>query len=117
MKVDARKVIKLEKLPHRAEIVLYFEDKTSKTEGFLFGKPPTRLSGNLHEQLSLTMGPKGTIMAYPPFNQSSHEGIFVAGDCASPIHTIATAQASGTNAGAGATLQLQADTWNQAPIF
>jgi thioredoxin reductase len=117
MKVDARKIIRLEKSPVRAEVTLHFDDEQSKTEGFLFGKPPTKLRGDLHKQLGLALTPKGTILVNPPFNQTSLEGIFAAGDCASLMQTVTTAQASGTNAGAGAPLQLQAEMWGQAPIF
>ncbi|KAF2014416.1 FAD/NAD(P)-binding domain-containing protein [Aaosphaeria arxii CBS 175.79] len=117
MEIDARKITRVEKSPTRAEVTLYFKDGVSKTEGFLFGKPPTKLRGDLHTQLGLAMTPKGTIVVNPPFNQTSMKGIFAAGDCASPMQTVTTAQASGTNAGAGAPLQLQAEMWEQTPIF
>lgn len=117
MEVDARKIARLEKSLKRAEVTLHFEDGQSKTEGFLFGKPLAVLRGDLHKQLGLALTPKGTIVVNPPFNETSMKGVFAAGDCASPMQTVTTAQATGTNAGAGAPLQLQAEMWGQAPIF
>jgi thioredoxin reductase len=117
MKVDPRKVVKLEKAPSRSEIVLHFEDGLRTTEGFLAHKPQSKLRGNLHEQLNLALGPKGTVLANPPFNQSSLKGAFVAGDVSSPMQTATTALASGTSTGAGAPLQIQAEMWNQKPLF
>jgi gliotoxin/aspirochlorine biosynthesis thioredoxin reductase len=117
MKVDSREITKLEKGPERSEIVLYFLDGTSLTEGFLAHKPNSKLRGDLHEQLGLEMGPKGTVVAKPPFNQSSIKGVFVAGDMASPMQTVTMAQAMGTSTGAGAPLQIQAEMWNQTPLF
>jgi thioredoxin reductase len=117
MKVDARKISKFQKAPEKAEIILHFDNGESTTEGFLAHKPRSKLRGNLHEQLGLAMGPKGTILANPPFNQSSVKGVFVAGDCATPMQTVTNAQATGTSAGAGAPLQIQAEKWNQTPLF
>jgi thioredoxin reductase len=117
MKVDARKITKLDKAPHRSEVVLYFEDGSQVTEGFLAHKPKSRMRGNLHEQLGLSIGPQGTVIVNPPFNQASMKGVFVAGDLSSPAQTITMALATGTFAGAGAPLQIQAEMWKQPAIF
>lgn len=117
MKVDARKIVNLRKSSKRSEIILHFDDGQSKLEGFLAHKPVSRLRGDLHDQLGLAIGPKGTILAQPPFNQCSVKGVYVAGDCSSPMQTVTMAQATGTSSGAGAPLQIQAEMWNQTPLF
>ncbi|KAL1604773.1 hypothetical protein SLS60_004313 [Paraconiothyrium brasiliense] len=117
MKVDSRKIVKLEKPGKRSGVIIHTEDGSSKVEGFLAHKPKSRLRGSLHEQLGLDLGPKGTIASKPPFGQSNVKGLFVAGDMSTPMQTVTMAQATGTSAGAGAPLQLQAEMWNQTPIF
>ncbi|KAH8888272.1 FAD/NAD(P)-binding domain-containing protein [Thozetella sp. PMI_491] len=117
MAVDSRKITRLEKGPERAQVVLHFEDGTSKTEAFLAHKPSTILRGNLHEQLGLAISPAKTIVVNPPFNQTSVKHVFAAGDCASPMHTVTAAMHSGTCSGGGASLLVQAETYNQQPIF
>lgn len=117
MKVDSRKILRLEKPRKDSGIVIHTEDGLTTEEAFLVHKPKSRLRGKLHEQLGLELGQKGTIASKPPFNQSSVTGLFVAGDMSTVQQTATMAQATGTSAGAGAPLQLQAETWNQTPIF
>jgi thioredoxin reductase len=117
MKVESRKIVQLEKNPNASGIIIHHEDGCIAIEGFVAHKPKSRLRGGLHEQLDLQSGPKGTIAAKPPFNQSSMKDVFIAGDMASLMQTATMAQATGTSAGAGAPLQLQAEMWNQMPIF
>lgn len=117
MTVDSKKIKKLVKGPDRSQIVLHFEDDTSKTEAFLAHKPKTKLRGTLHEQLGLEVTPQGNIKVNPPFNQTSLKGVFAAGDCSSPMQTVTAALHSGTCTGGGAPLQIQAETFNQPALF
>lgn len=117
MSVDSKKITKLVKSPERARIMLEFEDGTSTTEAFLAHKPKTILRGDLAQQLGCELSPKQTVVINPPFNQTSIKGVFAAGDCASPMATVTNAMNSGTCAGGGAPLQIQAETYNQKCIF
>jgi thioredoxin reductase len=117
MKADSRKIVKLEKALERAQVTLHFADGTTTTEAFLAHKPKMRLKGDLATQLGLDTSPQGTIKINPPFNQTSVKGVFAAGDCASPMQTVTSALLSGTCAGGGAPLQIQAQMYNQRPLF
>lgn len=117
MTVESRKIEKLAKAPERSQIVLHFEDGTSKTEAFLAHKPKTKLRGSLHEQLQLEVAPQGNIKVSPPFNQTTARGVFAAGDCSSPMQTVTAALHSGTCTGGGAPLQIQAEAFNQPALF
>lgn len=48
IKVDSRTISRLEKGPHRAEIILHFSDGSRAVEGFIAHKPKCQLSGTLH---------------------------------------------------------------------
>lgn len=116
MKVEPRKIAKLVKAQERSKVEIHFEDGTSKTEAFVAHKPKFALRGDLHQQLGLQLSPAGTIVVSPPFNQTGVKGIFAAGDCASPMHTVTQALHSGTCAGGSAPLQVQAESWNQKSL-
>ncbi|KAH8687709.1 hypothetical protein BGZ60DRAFT_522359 [Tricladium varicosporioides] len=117
MKADPRNISKLTKGPNSSEVVIHFEDGTTKTEGFLSHKPKSKLRGDLANQLGLEINDKGVIQVYPPFNETSVSGVFACGDCAAPMQTVTQAIYSGTLCGAGAPLQLQAETYGQKPLF
>ncbi|KAH9888160.1 FAD/NAD(P)-binding domain-containing protein [Xylariomycetidae sp. FL2044] len=117
MTVDSRKIAKLVKGPKAAEVIVHFEDGSSTTEGFIAHKPKSRLRGNLAEQLGVEITAQNTLQTNPPFNQTNVRGVFAAGDCASPMHTVTGALNAGCAAGAAAPLQIQAETYNQEPLF
>ena len=117
MKIDPRRIKKLQKGLNRSEVIIYFEDGTTKVEGFIGHKPKFQLRGLLHEQIGLEITPQGTVKVTPPFNQTSIPGVFACGDMISPMQTVTQALASGSAAGAGAAVQLQADQLGQKPIF
>lgn len=117
MTVEGKKIKKLSKGPDRAQMVIEFDDGTSKNEAFLAHKPTTKLRGSLAQQLGLPLTPMGTIKVNPPFSQTDLKGVFAAGDCASPMQTITGALYSGTCTGGGAPLQIQAEELNQTAIF
>lgn len=128
MTVEPRKIARLAKGPERAQVTIHFLDgddssSSSKTEAFLAHKPKTKLrSSGLARQLGLELllAPTGTgttVKVSPPFNQTSVRGVFAAGDCATPLQTVTAALYSGTCAGGGAPLQIQAETYNQPALF
>ena len=117
MNVDSRRIQKLSKAPHGAELVIHFEDGSKKTEGFLAHKPKGQMRGSFAQQLGLELTPQGTVKVNPPFNQTSVKGVFACGDISSPIQTITQALYAGTLCGGGAPLQLQAEQLNQKSLF
>ena len=118
MKVDSRRIAKFTKGPSKAEVIIHFEDGTTKTEAFIAHKPKSQLRArNLIEELGVEVTPQGTMKASPPFNQTNVPGIFVGGDAASPMQTVTQAIMSGGVAGVGAALQCQADAFGQKPLF
>lgn len=118
MTIDAGKIKRLVKGPERAQVVLQFEDGTSRTEAFPAHEPKTRLRGSLLERLGLELTPVGpTIKVGPLFNQTGFRGGFAAGDCASPMQTVTPALHLGTCIGVGAPLQIRAEALEQKAIF
>ena len=117
MRVEPRRIAKFEKGSVKAEVVVHFEDGSSKTEGFVAHKPKFRLRGDLHEQLGLDLTPQGTVKVDPPFNKTKVAGVFACGDMISPMQTAVHALYSGGSAGAGAAIQLQAEQFGQKSLF
>lgn len=117
MTIEDKKIKTLVKGPQRAEMIIEFDDGASRTVAFLAHKPKTKLRGSLAQKLGLQLTPMGTIKVNPPFNQTDFKGVFAAGDCASPMHTITAAMHSGSCTGGGAPLQIQAETLNQKAVF
>ncbi|RYP88553.1 hypothetical protein DL769_000249 [Monosporascus sp. CRB-8-3] len=117
MTVDSRNIAEFVKGPKDAEIIVHFEDATSKTEEFLAHKPKHKLRGNLAGQLGVEVTLQNVLQMSPPFNQKNVKGVFAARGCASPMQNITGALYAGTLAGAGAPAQIQAETYNQKGIF
>jgi thioredoxin reductase len=117
LKVNLKKIAELIKSPERARITLCLDDGTNITEVFLAHKPKTKLRGVLAQQLGCELKQMNTVLVKPPFNQTSVKGVFAAGDCSSPMHTVTVALNWVRWAGAGAPLQIQAETYNQWAIF
>ncbi|CAI6332534.1 unnamed protein product [Periconia digitata] len=117
MSVNSKKIQKLVKASERASVTLEFSDGTSTTEAFLAHKPKTKLRGDLAQQLGCEVSPMNLIVVNPPFNQTTVKGVFAAGDCSTPMHTVTGALNSGTCAGGGAPLQIQAEVYKQRAIF
>lgn len=125
MTVEPRKIARIVKAPERAQVTIHLEggddgssSSSQKTEAYLAYKPKTKLrSPALAQQLGLALTPTGTVEVSPPFNQTSVKGVFAAGDCMTPMHMVTGALQSGTCAGGGAPVQIQAETYNQTAIF
>ena len=117
MEVEPRHIAHLEKSAVGAEVIVHLIDGTCRTEGFMSHKPTTVLRGNLYQQLGLALTPKG-VLQVNALGQTSLSGVFAAGDIAQPFtQAVGTAIASGTAAGAGAPLQIQAELWGQQSLF
>jgi thioredoxin reductase len=58
-----------------------------------------------------------TIKVNLPFNQTSVKGVFAAGAGSTPMKIVTSALHSGTSTGGGASLQIQAETYNQKAIL
>lgn len=113
--VEGRKIVRLsveeEGRPQGREtsITVVLEDGTEHTESFLVHKPTMKVNGPFAEQLGLKMLPHighDIIHVEAPFNQTSVEGVFAVGDCASPHKVYAQALAMGACAAAGIGAQL-----------
>ena len=113
MKIDTRIIARLEKGPHRAEIILHFSDGSKVVEGFLAHKPKCQLTGKFAQQLDLELSPQGDLKSTPPFYQTSLPGVFTAGDASYPVKIAPNALFTGAAAAAGASAQLQAENLGQ----
>lgn len=87
-------------------ILLEFEDGETAEEAFIVHQPGTRVNPSFVEQLGLDLNERGDIVTKMPFYQTSAEGVFAAGDCASPFKIISNAVLMGANAGAGIAREL-----------
>ncbi|KAG9230920.1 hypothetical protein BJ875DRAFT_487493 [Amylocarpus encephaloides] len=103
---DHRKIRRLGSARDGPGITIDFEEGETKLEDFIVHQPPTRVNPAIVEQLGLKLDARGDIMTTPPFYETNVEGVFAAGDCASPFKMIANAMLMGANAGAGIARQL-----------
>ncbi|CAI6333973.1 unnamed protein product [Periconia digitata] len=108
IKTDSRKIKRLVKVD--AGITIEFEDGSSVTKAFLAHAPNTVPRGPLVQQLGLkTGGPFGDIEVSQPFLQTSQRGVFAAGDNMIMAKAVTAAISNGSMAGAGASMQIQAE--------
>lgn len=84
-----------------SEIVIKFENGEEAIKSFLVHRPLTKLDRSLSDQLGLNYSPEASIQSIPPFCQTSMEGVYAAGDCASMMKIILNAISMGAYAGAG----------------
>ncbi|KAL9059845.1 MAG: hypothetical protein Q9162_000915 [Coniocarpon cinnabarinum] len=117
LEIDSRKITRLEKSPHRAEMILHFEDGTSATEAFLSHTPRSALRGPFAEQLGVELTPEGNVRTTTMFNETSVRGVFAAGDIATLVKITPNAILTGNAAGAGVCLQVQADNLGHKPLI
>ncbi|PSK42170.1 hypothetical protein B9Z65_4084 [Elsinoe australis] len=108
--VDARKVVRLEKAKSRPGIVLHFDDGIEKEERFLAHAPKTALRGPFVEDLALERSEQGDLKVFAPFNKTSVQGVFAAGDCSTFMKSVAQAMLHGSLVAAGASAELGAET-------
>lgn len=114
MSIDSREVASIHAGQEQTDVYLDFEDGSSQGLAFLVHKPDMTLTSSLVEDLGLETVPGIGIKVSPPFNQTSVEGVFAAGDCCSPVRTIPNALSMGSSAGCGLARQLPKSTWRKA---
>ena len=108
---DDRKITKFE---HRGGsdskppfVEVYFEDGTSRKEGFLVSHPRVEQRAPFAEQLGLEMTPTGDIKISMPYHETSLNGCVAAGDAATPMKVVIQATQMGGFAASGLVAQLQ----------
>jgi thioredoxin reductase len=111
MSTDSRSVTTIRGSKEQTGLYLDFDDGESQHLAFLVHKPDMKLSSSLVEDLGLETVPGIGIKVSPPFNQTSVEGVFAAGDCCSPMRIIPNAMSMGSSAGCGLARQLPKSTW------
>lgn len=106
MQIDDRKIKQLHKDPEGKGITVEFECGERKLMAFLVHKPELTVDPTLPEQLGVQCVPGFGIKVTPPFNQTSVEGVYAAGDCCSPLRMIPNAMSMGSFAGCGLAREL-----------
>lgn len=104
---DSRKISKLVKGAHRADVEMHFEDGSVEVKGFIAHRPKARLNGPFAEQLGIELTEQGLYKVAAPFPETSVKGVFAVGDCSTMMGAVAVAMYHGTLTGAGLAFQLQ----------
>lgn len=110
MSIDNRSITAIRSSENRTGLYLDFSDKDSHRIAFLVHKPDMVLPADLVADLGLETVPGIGIKVSPPFNQTSLEGVFAAGDCCTPMRNIPNALSTGAAAGCGLARQLPPST-------
>jgi thioredoxin reductase len=86
-----------------AGLAVDFADGTSSEFDGVFTAPRVSLAGSPAEMLGCATGegPLGPYVQVGPMGQTSVAGVFAAGDCASPAHSVTPALGAGALAGVG----------------
>ena len=109
IQIDSRSIKQLIKGPEKGEMIIDFIDGTRKTEGFLVGKPNTKLNGPFVKQLGVELSGPSEVKVTPPFNSTSVRGVFAAGDLSTPMYAVNVALTSGSLASVGIAAQVEAE--------
>lgn len=116
-KTDSRPIKRLV-LGKGDDIVIEFEDGSTKAESFLAHAPMTHPKGPFVEQLGLkTVPPFQDIEVSQPFLQTSKRGVFAAGDNMIMAKAVPMAMSNGSMAANGASAQIQAEKHGHTPMF
>ena len=80
-----------------------FADGTTSDFAGVFTAPQVSLAGSPAEMLgcATALGPLGPYLQVGPMGQTTISGVFAAGDCASPAHSVTPALGAGAMAGVG----------------
>lgn len=114
---DSRSIKRLA-MGKEGNIVLEFEDGSTKAESFLGHAPLTHPKGPFAKQLELKLAPPlQDIDVTQPFLQTSKRGVFAAGDNMIMAKAVPTAIANGAMAANGASMQIQAELHGHTPMF
>lgn len=79
---------------------VYLGDGRRLERQAVFMRPPSRLRGNLHEQLGCALSDNGSLVVADEMGRTSVPGVYAAGDMTSPMPAVIIAAASGTKAAA-----------------
>ncbi|KAI0107205.1 thioredoxin reductase glit [Nemania sp. FL0031] len=107
--IEDRKITRLVHDTSGSSMTVFLEDGSHITERFLVHKPRMQVNGHFAEQLGLetfTFGHE-IIKVNTPFHETSVNGVFAIGDCASPQKVFLNALNMGSFACAGLAAQLQ----------
>ncbi|KAF5686945.1 hypothetical protein FCIRC_2637 [Fusarium circinatum] len=107
--IDNREIASLALGPDGTGVTITFANGSSVQEAFLAHKPPTKLNGPFAEQLGVELSPSGDIKITPPYGATSINGVYAAGDCATPMKNVIQAMHMGTFAAVGMAFDLQAE--------
>lgn len=105
-KVDSRKIKALTAVGDGPSMAVEFEDGSTAPFGYMIHKPATVASGTFAQQLGLELTPGGDIPVVGPMQQTKINGVFAAGDCATPVKQMAVGMGAGVAAGAGVSMQI-----------
>lgn len=109
MQVDNRKMRQIQKREDdRPGISVAFDIGDTQSLAFLVHKPELRVDIDLIAQLGCEHVPGSGIKVVPPFNLTNIEGVYAAGDCASPLRNIPNAMSMGSFVGCGIARELPA---------
>jgi gliotoxin/aspirochlorine biosynthesis thioredoxin reductase len=111
MNIDNRKIVKIRTNHGSSGVFLDLEDGQSQQVAFLVHKPDMILAPELVTDLGLETSPGMGIKVRPPFNETSVDGVFAAGDCCSMMRIIPNAWNMGASAGCGLAKQLPKSVW------
>lgn len=110
--IENRKVVKFEKDPAfegEAGVLVTLEDGTVNKEAFVAYMPVSVQASEIPAQLGLELEPQGHIKVAAPFQSTSVEGVYAAGDCATMFKAVPMALGMGGMAAAGVCHNLQAE--------
>lgn len=106
--IDDRPVTSLALVDGGPRVRIAFGDGSeTRTEGFVVSHPAAEQSAPFAAQLGLEMGAAGEIKAGAPWNETSVEGCYAAGDSATQMRSALQAVHMGGMAGAGVVMGLQ----------
>ena len=109
IRIDSRSIKQLIKGPENGEVIIEFIDGIRKTEGFLVGRPNTELNGPFAKQLGVELSGSSEVKVTPPFNSTSVQGVFAAGDLSTPMYAVNMALTSGSLASVGIAIQVESE--------
>ncbi|KAJ0318749.1 hypothetical protein Brms1b_004239 [Colletotrichum noveboracense] len=91
--------------------VIELDDRrvTRLEKAFVVHKPKTQVNGPFVEQLQLELTEAGAIKTSQPFYETTVQGVFAVGDCASTMPAVVNALAMGAFAAGGLVAQLGAE--------
>ncbi|KAI1647332.1 thioredoxin reductase [Daldinia loculata] len=99
--VDNRKVKQLHGGRDGSGLVIEFDSGEQESHAFIVHKPDLELDSTLPLQLGCELSPGIGVTVNPPFNSTTIQGVFAAGDCCSPLRNIPNAMSMGSYAGCG----------------